>query len=112
MPGAFEKQKSSRVSEAGGQGQGQPRESPSRLVKERAGEPVPRQPTVWSCLQENAELFRAETAGQSWKDYINYVDTMVLDEFENFIRKSLNYFIDNMAMDVSHKHNSRMDLWL
>lgn len=63
-------------------------------------------------MQENAELFRAETAGQSWKDYINHVDTMVLDEFENFIRKSLNYFIDNMAVDVSHKHKTCMDLLL
>lgn len=59
---------------------------------------------MWFSLQENAELFRADTMSQSWKDYVNYVDNMVLDEFDHFIRKSLNYFIDNMVVDVSYKH--------
>lgn len=59
---------------------------------------------MWFCLQENAELFRADTTSQSWKDYVNYVDNMVLDEFDHFIRKSLNYFIDNMVVDVSYKY--------
>lgn len=62
------------------------------------------QPTVQFCSQENAELFRADTTSQSWKDYINYIDDMVLDEFDHFIRKSLNYLMDNMVTDVSYKH--------
>lgn len=63
-----------------------------------------RQPTVWFCSQENAELFRADTTSQSWKDYIDYIDDMVLDGFDHFIRKSLNYLVDNMVTDVSYKH--------
>lgn len=62
-----------------------------------------RQPATWFCLQENAELFRANTTSQPWKDYVNYVDSMVLDEFEHFIRKSLNHLMDNMVVDVSYK---------
>uniref|UniRef100_A0A4X1ULL9 Dynein axonemal heavy chain 17 n=1 Tax=Sus scrofa TaxID=9823 RepID=A0A4X1ULL9_PIG len=45
---------------------------------------------------ENAELFRADVTSPSWKDYINYVDSLVLDGFYCFIRKSLNYLMDNM----------------
>ncbi|XP_027968229.1 dynein heavy chain 17, axonemal [Eumetopias jubatus] len=56
---------------------------------------------IQAMVTENAELFRADTTSQSWKDYINYVDNMVLDEFDHFIRKSLNYFIDNMVLDES-----------
>lgn len=40
----------------------------------------------------------------SWKDYINYVDSLVLDGFYCFIRKSLNYLMDNMVADVSYTH--------
>lgn len=68
------------------------------------------QPAVWSYLQENAELFRADTTSQSWKDYVNYVDNMVLDEYDHFIHKSLNYFIDNMVLDVSYKYKILIDL--
>ncbi|XP_025715360.1 dynein axonemal heavy chain 17 isoform X2 [Callorhinus ursinus] len=56
---------------------------------------------IQAMVTENAELFRADTTSQSWKDYVNYVDNMVLDEFDHFIRKSLNYFIDNMVLDES-----------
>lgn len=52
-------------------------------------------------MQENAELFRADTTSQSWKDYVNYIDNMVLDEFDDFIQNSLNYLMHNMIADVS-----------
>lgn len=55
-------------------------------------------------MQENAELFRADVTSPSWKDYINYVDSLVLDGFYCFIRKSLNYLMDNMVADVSYTH--------
>ena len=58
---------------------------------------------MWFYLQENAELFRADTTSQSWKDYVNYIDSMVLDEFDQFIRKSLSYLMDNMVADVSNR---------
>lgn len=56
---------------------------------------------MWFCPQENAELFRADTTSQSWKDYVNYIDSMVLDEFDYFVQNSLNYLMHNMIMDVS-----------
>lgn len=59
------------------------------------------------CLQENVELFRADVTSQSWKDYIIYIDGMVLDEFDNFIHKSLSYLINNMVLDVSDEHKTR-----
>ncbi|KAF6298410.1 dynein axonemal heavy chain 17 [Rhinolophus ferrumequinum] len=54
---------------------------------------------IHAMVAENAELFRADTTSQSWRDYVSYIDYLVLDEFDNFIRKSLNYFMDNMVMD-------------
>ncbi|XP_046533401.1 dynein axonemal heavy chain 17 [Equus quagga] len=56
---------------------------------------------IQAMVAENAELFRADTASYSWKDYVNHIDDMVLEEFDHFIRKSLNYLIDNMVTDES-----------
>ncbi|XP_014718805.3 dynein axonemal heavy chain 17 [Equus asinus] len=56
---------------------------------------------IQAMVAENAELFRADTASYSWKDYVNHIDGMVLEEFDHFIRKSLNYLIDNMVTDES-----------
>uniref|UniRef100_A0A8W4FMS4 Dynein axonemal heavy chain 17 n=1 Tax=Sus scrofa TaxID=9823 RepID=A0A8W4FMS4_PIG len=52
---------------------------------------------IQAMVAENAELFRADVTSPSWKDYINYVDSLVLDGFYCFIRKSLNYLMDNMC---------------
>lgn len=57
-------------------------------------------------MQENVELFRADVASQSWKDYVNYIDSMVLDEFDNFIHKSLSYLLNNMVPDVSDEQDA------
>ncbi|KAF7461422.1 hypothetical protein GHT09_014996 [Marmota monax] len=56
---------------------------------------------IQAMVTENTELFRADTSSQPWKDYVSYIDTKVLEEFEYFIRKSLNYLMDNMALDES-----------
>ncbi|XP_039715552.1 dynein axonemal heavy chain 17 isoform X3 [Pteropus medius] len=56
---------------------------------------------IQAMVAENAELFRADTTSQSWKDYVNYIDNMVLDEFDYFIQNSLNYLMNNMVMDES-----------
>ncbi|XP_008068583.1 dynein heavy chain 17, axonemal [Carlito syrichta] len=56
---------------------------------------------IQAMVAENAELFRADTLSLPWKDYVNYIDDMVLDEFDQFIRTSLNYLIDNMVLDES-----------
>uniref|UniRef100_A0A2I2YF97 Dynein axonemal heavy chain 17 n=1 Tax=Gorilla gorilla gorilla TaxID=9595 RepID=A0A2I2YF97_GORGO len=66
-------------------------------------------PTVRFCLQENAELFRADTLSLPWKDYVTYIDDMVLDEFDQFIRKSLSFLMDNME-SIAPLFEIRMEL--
>nr|XP_031541762.1 dynein heavy chain 17, axonemal [Vicugna pacos] len=56
---------------------------------------------IQAMVAENADLFRADVTSQSWKDYVSYIDSMVLEEFECFIRKSLNYLMDSMVVDES-----------
>ncbi|KAL4676954.1 hypothetical protein H8957_008548 [Semnopithecus entellus] len=56
---------------------------------------------IQAMVAENAELFRADTLSLPWKDYVIYIDDMVLDEFDQFIRKSLNFLMDNMVTDES-----------
>ncbi|XP_078230912.1 dynein axonemal heavy chain 17 isoform X3 [Callithrix jacchus] len=56
---------------------------------------------IQAMVAENAELFRADTSSLPWKDYVNYIDDMVLAEFEQFIRTSLNFLMDNMVIDDS-----------
>uniref|UniRef100_A0A2I3TJ66 Dynein axonemal heavy chain 17 n=1 Tax=Pan troglodytes TaxID=9598 RepID=A0A2I3TJ66_PANTR len=56
---------------------------------------------IQAMVAENAELFRADTLSLPWKDYVIYIDDMVLDEFDQFIRKSLNFLMDNMVIDES-----------
>ncbi|KAM5306863.1 dynein axonemal heavy chain 17 isoform 1-T1 [Glossophaga mutica] len=54
---------------------------------------------IQAMVAENAELLHANTASQAWKDYVSYIDNMVLDEFDNFVRRSLNYLMNNMVSD-------------
>ncbi|XP_011822268.1 PREDICTED: dynein heavy chain 17, axonemal [Mandrillus leucophaeus] len=56
---------------------------------------------IQAMVAENAELFRADTLSLPWKDYVIYIDDMVLDEFDKFIHKSLNFLMDNMVTDES-----------
>ncbi|XP_050620090.1 dynein axonemal heavy chain 17 [Macaca thibetana thibetana] len=56
---------------------------------------------IQAMVAENAELFRADTLSLPWKDYVIYIDDMVLDEFDQFIRRSLNFLMDNMVTDES-----------
>uniref|UniRef100_A0A5G2QUI5 Dynein axonemal heavy chain 17 n=1 Tax=Sus scrofa TaxID=9823 RepID=A0A5G2QUI5_PIG len=64
---------------------------------------------IQAMVAENAELFRADVTSPSWKDYINYVDSLVLDGFYCFIRKSLNYLMDNME-SIAPLFEVRMEL--
>ncbi|XP_034645210.1 dynein heavy chain 17, axonemal-like [Trachemys scripta elegans] len=50
-------------------------------------------------MQENADLFKADKTSKTWQDYVEYVDDMVLDGFFQFIRKSLQFLLTNMAAD-------------
>nr|XP_051697525.1 dynein axonemal heavy chain 17 [Oryctolagus cuniculus] len=54
---------------------------------------------IQAMVAENAELLKADMTSLAWKDYVHYVDGLVLDEFNHFIRKSLTYLTDNMVMD-------------
>ncbi|KAM9001324.1 dynein axonemal heavy chain 17 [Sarcophilus harrisii] len=54
---------------------------------------------IHGMVAENAELFRADMTSESWKDYVDYIDIMVLEGFEQFIRKSLQYLLNNMITD-------------
>ncbi|XP_006886407.1 PREDICTED: dynein heavy chain 17, axonemal [Elephantulus edwardii] len=56
---------------------------------------------IQAMVAENAELFKADTVSVNWRDYVNFIDSMVLDEFDQFIRNSLNYLMQNMAIDGS-----------
>ncbi|XP_015735401.1 dynein heavy chain 17, axonemal [Coturnix japonica] len=48
-------------------------------------------------VQENAELFKADTSSQIWQDYVKYVDKVVLDGLFTLVRKSLKLLLINMA---------------
>ncbi|XP_012658288.1 dynein heavy chain 17, axonemal [Otolemur garnettii] len=54
---------------------------------------------IQAMVAENAELFRADTLSLPWKGYVNYIDNMVLEGFDQFVRKSLSYLTDNMVLD-------------
>ncbi|XP_017734864.1 PREDICTED: dynein heavy chain 17, axonemal isoform X5 [Rhinopithecus bieti] len=63
---------------------------------------------IQAMVAENAELFRADTLSLPWKDYVIYIDDMVLDEFDQFIRKSLNFLMDNMVTDIDLEDNTEL----
>lgn len=52
------------------------------------------------CLQENANLFKADKSSQIWLDYVGYMDAIVLDGFFRLVHKSLQLLLTNMAPDV------------
>ncbi|XP_038597832.1 LOW QUALITY PROTEIN: dynein heavy chain 17, axonemal [Tachyglossus aculeatus] len=56
---------------------------------------------IVAMVTENAALFRADTATAPWKEYVAYIDNKVLEGFNKFIHKSLQYFLNNMALDGS-----------
>lgn len=55
---------------------------------------------VFLGLQENADLFKADTSSQIWQDYIEYINGIVLDGFYRLIHKSLELLLTNMVPDV------------
>ncbi|XP_049624579.1 dynein axonemal heavy chain 17 [Suncus etruscus] len=67
---------------------------------------------IQAMVQENAGLFRADTVSASWKEYVGYIDSMVLEGLDSFIRKSLSYLNDNMAFHegMSPLFEVRMEL--
>ncbi|XP_075760265.1 dynein axonemal heavy chain 17 isoform X2 [Pelodiscus sinensis] len=56
---------------------------------------------IQTMLMENADLFKADKASRIWRDYVEYVDDMVLDGFFRFIRNSLQFLLTNMAAEAN-----------
>ncbi|XP_040542548.1 dynein axonemal heavy chain 17 isoform X5 [Gallus gallus] len=52
---------------------------------------------IEAMVQENAELFKADTSSQIWLDYVKYVDKVVLDGLFSLVHKSLKLLLTNMA---------------
>ncbi|XP_062482469.1 dynein axonemal heavy chain 17 isoform X3 [Pezoporus occidentalis] len=51
-------------------------------------------------LEENANLLRADVSAQTWLDYVDYVDGIVLGGLFRFVRRSLQLLLNNMAPDA------------
>uniref|UniRef100_A0A8B9NIU4 Dynein axonemal heavy chain 17 n=1 Tax=Accipiter nisus TaxID=211598 RepID=A0A8B9NIU4_9AVES len=77
-------------------GWGPPGERPLRIGFWKAGRIL----IVFSCLQENADLLKADKSSQIWLDYVGYVDRIVLDGLFRLVHKSLQLLLTNMAPDV------------
>ncbi|KAI5106110.1 dynein heavy chain 11, axonemal, partial [Silurus meridionalis] len=56
--------------------------------------------TIHSLLQENKNLYTADDDSEAWKDYVEYVDEMVVEGFFNAITYSLEFFVNNMEGSV------------
>lgn len=55
---------------------------------------------VFFGLQENADLFKADTSSQIWQNYVEYIHQIVLDGFNRLTHKSLELLLTNMVPDV------------
>lgn len=51
-------------------------------------------------LQENKNLYTADDDSEAWKEYVEYVDEMVVEGFFNAITYSLEFFVNNMEGSV------------
>ncbi|XP_053483492.1 dynein axonemal heavy chain 11 isoform X4 [Ictalurus furcatus] len=56
--------------------------------------------TIHSLLQENKNLYTADDDSEAWKEYVEYVDEMVVEGFYNAITYSLEFFVNNMEGSV------------
>ncbi|XP_033840356.1 dynein heavy chain 9, axonemal isoform X2 [Periophthalmus magnuspinnatus] len=46
-------------------------------------------------LKSNLQLLGADESSEEWKDYVEYIDNMIIDGFFNSIQASLQYLLDN-----------------
>uniref|UniRef100_A0A672ZPD5 Dynein, axonemal, heavy chain 11 n=1 Tax=Sphaeramia orbicularis TaxID=375764 RepID=A0A672ZPD5_9TELE len=51
---------------------------------------------ILKLVQENMALFCADPDSDAWEVYLEYVDEMVIEGLYNYIRHSLQFFVDNM----------------
>lgn len=51
-------------------------------------------------LQENRNLYTTDDDSEAWKEYVEYVDEMVVEGFFNAVTYSLEFFVNNMEESV------------
>nr|XP_033816070.1 dynein heavy chain 17, axonemal isoform X1 [Geotrypetes seraphini] len=56
---------------------------------------------IHAMITENSELLKANITSAIWKNYVDYVDGLVLDGFSKVIDTSLQFLLENMSADVS-----------
>jgi dynein heavy chain len=52
------------------------------------------------CAQKNAAAFRADKDSEIWKNYLDYVDSMILDGLYNAVFATVNYILDCMEDEL------------
>lgn len=55
---------------------------------------------LFRLLQENRNLYTADEDSEAWKEYVEYVDEMVVEGFFNAVTYSLEFFVNNMEESV------------
>ncbi|XP_054249766.1 dynein axonemal heavy chain 17 [Indicator indicator] len=67
---------------------------------------------IQELLEENADLLVADKSSQIWLNYVEYIDRIVLDGLFEFVHKSLQLLLNNMAshVDVAPLFEVRMEL--
>ena len=54
---------------------------------------------IHQLVKENMDCFKAEEDSESWMNYINYIDDIILDGLFNCINCSLKYLSENTSKD-------------
>ena len=54
---------------------------------------------IHTLLKENLEYFKADPDSETWHNYIEYIDDIVLDGLFNCIQCSMQYFLNNTVRD-------------
>ncbi|XP_055083623.1 dynein axonemal heavy chain 11 isoform X2 [Periophthalmus magnuspinnatus] len=57
---------------------------------------------IHQLVQENQAFFSADPASSEWELYLEYVDEMVIEGLFSYIRRSLQFFVDNMETRPHH----------
>ncbi|KAK7886266.1 hypothetical protein WMY93_025887 [Mugilogobius chulae] len=57
---------------------------------------------IHQLIQENLTLFGANSASNEWELYLEYVDEMMIEGLFSYIRRSLQFFVDNMESRPYH----------
>ena len=59
---------------------------------------------ILELVKENMECFKAQEDTESWRNYIDYIDDIILDGLFNCIHCSLKYLSENTSRDKEGKY--------